>query len=180
MLRVTGLFRKLHVRRRQPLSFSHRQYLVIDSKTMATETSSKREIVIDASADADAVSAKRAKLDEDVSPHGGGSDIAAMKLDENSATESAEAPELVMAEVNTENGQKSKSKGKGKDKVWEGRKRRGTRREGEDGIAGTEDKDKAPRLPKRQSALLIGFCGSGFNGMQMCVLQIRIPCVLHG
>lgn len=28
---------------------------------------------------------------------------------------------------------------------------------------------KAPRYPKRQCALLIGFCGSGYNGMQMCV-----------
>lgn len=26
---------------------------------------------------------------------------------------------------------------------------------------------KAPRLPKRQCALLIGFCGSGYNGMQV-------------
>lgn len=28
------------------------------------------------------------------------------------------------------------------------------------------------RLPKRQSALLIGFCGSGYSGMQMCVFII--------
>jgi tRNA pseudouridine38-40 synthase len=27
---------------------------------------------------------------------------------------------------------------------------------------------KAPRYPKRQCALLLGFCGSGYSGMQMC------------
>ena len=32
-----------------------------------------------------------------------------------------------------------------------------------------EDIPKAPRLPKRQCALLLGFCGTSFNGMQMCV-----------
>jgi len=37
---------------------------------------------------------------------------------------------------------------------------------------GREDSDrpagpKAPRCPKRQCALLIGFCGSGYSGMQM-------------
>jgi hypothetical protein len=32
-----------------------------------------------------------------------------------------------------------------------------------------EQSSKAPRLPKRQCALLIGFCGTGCNGMQMCV-----------
>jgi tRNA pseudouridine38-40 synthase len=31
---------------------------------------------------------------------------------------------------------------------------------------------KAPRLPKRQCALLIGFCGSGYSGMQMCVSYV--------
>lgn len=48
------------------------------------------------------------------------------------------------------------------------RSRRGTRKdetaEGEDSV----DHPKAPRLPKRQCALLIGFCGSGYSGMQMC------------
>jgi tRNA pseudouridine38-40 synthase len=27
---------------------------------------------------------------------------------------------------------------------------------------------KTPRYPKRQCALLLGFCGSGYSGMQMC------------
>lgn len=30
-----------------------------------------------------------------------------------------------------------------------------------------EDRPKVPRLPKRQCGLLIGFCGSGYSGMQM-------------
>ncbi|KAF9808275.1 hypothetical protein IEO21_07918 [Rhodonia placenta] len=44
-------------------------------------------------------------------------------------------------------------------------RRRGTqeRREGDK----SADKPKAPRLPKRQCALLIGFCGAGYNGMQI-------------
>ena len=60
-------------------------------------------------------------------------------------------------------------KGKQKDqKKSERRNRRGTRDEptveGEDANV-----PKAPRLPKRQCALLIGFCGSGYSGMQMYV-----------
>jgi hypothetical protein len=57
-------------------------------------------------------------------------------------------------------------RGKHKDrKTSERRNRRGTRNEPAEG----EDANipKAPRLPKRQCALLIGFCGSGYSGMQM-------------
>ena len=46
------------------------------------------------------------------------------------------------------------------------RDRRGTRAEGQ--LEG-ENVVKTPRLPKRQCALLIGFCGTGCNGMQMYV-----------
>src|SRR6266446_3739910 len=31
------------------------------------------------------------------------------------------------------------------------------------------EEEKAPRLPKRQSAILLGFCGTGCAGMQMWV-----------
>lgn len=64
----------------------------------------------------------------------------------------------------------------GKRKEKEGKKSerrgyRGTRNdevtEGEPGSV--QGGPKAPRLPKRQCALLIGFCGSGYSGMQMCV-----------
>lgn len=54
-------------------------------------------------------------------------------------------------------------------------RRRATKEEEE---AARERKAKAEaegtavvRYPKRQSALLIGFCGSGYSGMQMCVLH---------
>ncbi|KAF7793500.1 hypothetical protein EIP86_004612 [Pleurotus ostreatoroseus] len=46
-------------------------------------------------------------------------------------------------------------------------KRRGTRPEGESPPQTEESGSKAPRLPKRMSAMLIGFCGAGYNGMQI-------------
>jgi hypothetical protein len=51
------------------------------------------------------------------------------------------------------------------------RGRRGTRNDGaaEGEVGSTQNGPKAPRLPKRQCALLIGFCGSGYSGMQMYV-----------
>lgn len=64
-------------------------------------------------------------------------------------------------------------KGKEKDGRHMGRNsRRGTRpeRETEDASDGGSGV-KAPRLPKRQCALLIGFCGTGCNGMQMYVFK---------
>lgn len=50
--------------------------------------------------------------------------------------------------------------------------RRGTRPEGERQQGDDDDGDKGPRLPKRQCALLIGFCGSGYSGMQLYVLSL--------
>ncbi|KAG9121567.1 tRNA pseudouridine synthase 1 [Ceratobasidium sp. 392] len=51
-------------------------------------------------------------------------------------------------------------------RVWEGsRPRRGTREDGapEEG----EGVERGPRLPKRKVAMQIGFCGTGYNGMQI-------------
>ena len=62
------------------------------------------------------------------------------------------------AHANTKSGEKNDTK------EWVG-KRRGTRSNNEN----TDSENKAPRLPKRLCALLIGFCGSGYSGMQMCV-----------
>jgi tRNA pseudouridine38-40 synthase len=64
-------------------------------------------------------------------------------------------------------------KGKEKDGKNTGR-RRGMRQddpmsEGQGGSHMEDQTEKAPRLPKRQCALLIGYCGTGCNGMQMCV-----------
>ena len=42
-----------------------------------------------------------------------------------------------------------------------------------------EEISKAPRLPKRQCALLIGFCGTGCNGMQMSVSYVHVVVVLY-
>jgi tRNA pseudouridine(38-40) synthase len=76
----------------------------------------------------------------------------------------------------------SKSRqGKEKDNKNVGR-RRGDRPERNETRAdasktGTQDMpDKAPRLPKRQSAILLGFCGTGCAGMQM---QVSYAIVSH-
>ncbi|KAI0794185.1 tRNA pseudouridine synthase [Fomes fomentarius] len=58
-------------------------------------------------------------------------------------------------------------KGKDKDKEYVRSRRRGTRPEGEDAPAPENGESKPPRLPKRPCALLIGFCGDGYNGMQI-------------
>ncbi|TFK29719.1 pseudouridylate synthase [Coprinopsis marcescibilis] len=65
------------------------------------------------------------------------------------------------------------SKGKDTGKVKHSRRRRAPTKEEEE--ANREKKrleaemgtERPPRLPKRQSALLIGFCGSGYRGMQI-------------
>lgn len=54
-----------------------------------------------------------------------------------------------------------------REKEKEQRVRRGSRRDGEP--APDDGTPKEPRLPKRQTALLLGFCGSGYSGMQMYV-----------
>ncbi|KAG8796307.1 tRNA pseudouridine synthase 1 [Ceratobasidium sp. 428] len=50
-------------------------------------------------------------------------------------------------------------------RVWEGRPRRGTREDGATEEA--EGEERGPRLPKRKVAMQIGFCGTGYNGMQI-------------
>ncbi|OSD05463.1 tRNA pseudouridine synthase [Trametes coccinea BRFM310] len=62
--------------------------------------------------------------------------------------------------------QKQKGR-KGKDKEYARTRRRGTRPEGEETRTPDDGEPKAPRLPKRPCALLIGFCGDGYNGMQI-------------
>ena len=103
-------------------------------------------------------------------------DTDATGADTEMTIQNAEADKMEATHGNSsqQNGKgRGRGKGKGKEKdgkVWESRRRRGTRAEGSDlaeGPGNTEEKEKAPRLPKRQCALLIGFCGSGYNGMQM-------------
>ncbi|KAI0954838.1 hypothetical protein AcW1_006610 [Taiwanofungus camphoratus] len=63
-------------------------------------------------------------------------------------------------------GEKSGRPRKSKEKEGKVRdRRRGTR--GEETESRDSAEPKAPRLPKRQCALLIGFCGAGYNGMQI-------------
>lgn len=52
--------------------------------------------------------------------------------------------------------------------------RRGTRPEGETRREGEGDEARGPRLPKRQCALLLGFCGSGYSGMQLYVPDLLV------
>ncbi|KAF5350251.1 hypothetical protein D9758_007854 [Tetrapyrgos nigripes] len=52
-------------------------------------------------------------------------------------------------------------------------RRRGTRPEGEEAEGSSGSKE--PRLPKRQCALLLGFCGSGYRGMQFQKPQPGLP-----
>ncbi|EJD07283.1 pseudouridine synthase [Fomitiporia mediterranea MF3/22] len=78
---------------------------------------------------------------------------------------------------------KEERKKKGEKRDWSSR-RRGTRQEREQPINDEEvdgdDKDRTstPRLPKRLCALLIGFCGSGYKGMQIQPSEKTIEGVL--
>lgn len=69
----------------------------------------------------------------------------------------------------------NQSKGKKKKKIRPPRVGRRSRNEEDEERKGTllspmsEMEPKALRLPKRQCALLLGFCGSGYRGMQMYV-----------
>ena len=69
--------------------------------------------------------------------------------------------------------------GKEKDNRNVGR-RRGNRPEVDEIRTGTSDavpqdlSDKSPRLPKRQSAILLGYCGTGCAGMQMLVSRSTV------
>jgi tRNA pseudouridine38-40 synthase len=61
-------------------------------------------------------------------------------------------------------------KGKSKEKKRSGRRRRARQEVEREPQLDEEGNEipKAPRYPKRQCALLLGFCGSGYSGMQMC------------
>jgi tRNA pseudouridine38-40 synthase len=73
-------------------------------------------------------------------------------------------------------------RGKEKDNKNVGRRRRDRPERDEASVAEATEADprdgpaaeKAPRLPKRQSAILLGFCGTGCAGMQMSVSGYRV------
>ncbi|KAJ6620637.1 pseudouridine synthase [Mycena sp. CBHHK59/15] len=58
-------------------------------------------------------------------------------------------------------------KGKEKDTKNSGRRRRSRNDEAQGESVDASEESKAPRLPKRACVLLIGFCGSGYRGMQI-------------
>ncbi|KAJ6456094.1 pseudouridine synthase [Mycena sanguinolenta] len=122
--------------------------------------------------------AKRPHEDEDVP------DSKRVKASEDTEMDVAEQP-IIAPESSADAGKKFKKDSaespkyvvktrRGKEKVIKnpGRRRMGTRND-EEGTtragAGAEanGEPKAPRLPKRMCALLIGFCGSGYSGMQI-------------
>ncbi|KAJ7763584.1 pseudouridine synthase [Mycena maculata] len=122
--------------------------------------------------DGDAPEPKRVKTDEETAVDDG--QATASEQPAASETPAADAPDAAKA------GGRPKGKGRGaaanpksrkgkeKDTKKPGRRQR-TRNEevAEDGPAETSGEPKTPRLPKRMCALLIGFCGSGYSGMQI-------------
>lgn len=93
---------------------------------------------------------------------------------ESSKKRSLESDSLTVHDVKRSKTADEQASGGGKTKranvgPKDGRRdRRGTRGTRNMEVVG-DDTAKTPRLPKRQCALLIGFCGTGCNGMQMCV-----------
>ncbi|KAJ4469598.1 pseudouridine synthase [Lentinula aciculospora] len=70
----------------------------------------------------------------------------------------------------SEGGEKSPHSKKNKDKNLKGRRRRDTASR-DQWQERNPDASKEPRLPKRECALMIGFCGSKYSGMQLCKTQ---------
>ena len=101
------------------------------------------------------------------------------------SSQGAKGKEKEKGKGKRDGGRNKRQRGKkGDEKGPERNRRRGTRPEGEAAPTPEDGEPKAPRLPKRQCALLIGFCGDGYNGMQMCVFalgfheidSVFIPC----
>jgi len=65
--------------------------------------------------------------------------------------------------------EKGKKNGKDKNLRRDRRGTRGTREVGSGDDGNAAEGEKKARLPKRNCAVLIGFCGTGCYGMQMCV-----------
>ncbi|KAM6497070.1 Pseudouridine synthase [Amanita muscaria] len=107
---------------------------------------------------------------------------------EDLETDEFDAPPAEGGASNYGDQERKKKKSKtAKTRAWKGKDkkekagRRARRRD--DGVPAAEGEDheagepKAPRLPKRQCALLIGFCGTGYSGMQF---QPDVPRTIEG
>ncbi|KAI0064005.1 pseudouridine synthase [Artomyces pyxidatus] len=118
----------------------------------------------------DTQSPKRVKFDSEEQTSPSPSAAPAATPDLGSAAPTAAAPPQAKSKRDSSRrdaaGWAKSRKGKEKDTKNPGR-RRGTRGDGEGRDAGEEPADKGQRLPKRQCALLIGFCGTGCAGMQI-------------
>ncbi|KAJ3526406.1 hypothetical protein NM688_g8265 [Phlebia brevispora] len=93
------------------------------------------------------------------------------KADAPAELKTGESSKLAEEQAPVKQKRKDQSRRAAKEKREQERalgKRRGTRPEGEPKADNGES--KGPRLPKRMSAILLGFCGAGYNGMQMCAL----------
>lgn len=153
---------------------------ILNTREMSSEMATMKRKV-ETGTSIDDTSLKHAKLgDTDANVQVTGTDTE-MTI-QNAETNETEKKQDNTSQRNEKEGGRGRGRGKGKgkdksekEKVWESRRRRGTRVEGDSeqatGVEGSTE-EKAPRLPKRQSALLIGFCGSGYNGMQMFVFQV--------
>ena len=110
------------------------------------------------------------EVDDDIKAEEGGEAAEA-------SSQGAKGKEKEKGKGQRDGGRNKRQRGKkGDEKGSERNRRRGTRPEGEAAPTPEDGEPKAPRLPKRQCALLIGFCGDGYNGMQMCVFTFG----LHG
>lgn len=122
------------------------------------------------------VGEKRSAQHDPRPPSPGPSDWKRVKLQtdsvvEGSTMEGVEELEKPGSSTKRPHGQPRPKRERNKDKESRSRGRRQMRNEEDankvDEATGQEEGPKAPRYPKRQCALLIGFCGSGYSGMQM-------------
>ncbi|KAJ8079533.1 tRNA pseudouridine synthase 1 [Marasmius tenuissimus] len=97
-----------------------------------------------------------------------------------SVEEKTQADDIAMADTDQgasePTGAAEGSKGKGKGKAPRDKRNLGRRARGrEDTPRDPEAGPREPRLPKRQTAILLGFCGSKYRGMQFQRAQPGLP-----
>ncbi|KAL0577291.1 tRNA pseudouridine synthase 1 [Marasmius crinis-equi] len=93
----------------------------------------------------------------------------------NGDTEMAEVGTTKNERAGTEEAEGSTGKGKKANRDKRGLKYNGRRAKHRDESPPVRDGPKEPRLPKRQTAILLGFCGSKYRGMQFQRLQPGQP-----
>lgn len=71
---------------------------------------------------------------------------------------------------NQEKGDRTQNKKKGRDSVPARKLRERTPNKSTEGNTVGEDGEGKKRLPKKKAAIMLGYCGTGYSGMQMCVM----------